>query len=365
MVLIDQKTICEVLSLGYNCNMNIYILSLERIESRYTWYWASEIKEKLEQYATINNIKVNVENIEGDNQIQEATNGAFLNFGSTNIWKNSQITKLVKKFMSGEVKPNDKIIFPDAWHPGIIQIKYMSDLLDIPVEIHSIWHAGSYDPQDFLGRKVKDKRWSHAAEESFFNASDKNYFATQFHINLFKNTFNYADNKKIKRVGFPFEYIKNIRNTYSKTLKKENIVLFPHRVSVEKQPDLFIELAKRLPEYKFIICQDLKLNKTEYYDLLSKSKIVFSANLQETLGISCYEGLLFDASPVVPDRLSYTEMYQIPFKYENDDIYSITKTIQHHMFNWEAFKDFRNYQIKKLETFFTMDDMLKEIYKGK
>ncbi len=26
----------------------------------------------------------------------------------------------------------------------------MSELLDIPVEIHSIWHAGSYDANDFF-----------------------------------------------------------------------------------------------------------------------------------------------------------------------------------------------------------------------
>ena len=43
--------------------------------------------------------------------------------------------------------------------------------------------------------------------------------------------------------------------------------------------------------------------------------MVFSANLQETLGISCYEGALVDAIPMVPDRLSYKEMYYDTFKY--------------------------------------------------
>jgi glycosyltransferase involved in cell wall biosynthesis len=344
--------------------MNIYILSLERIESRYTWYWASELRNNILKYAKSNDIEVNVENIEGDNEVQEASSGAFLNFGSTNLWKNAQINKLVNKFMNGSVKPYDKIIFPDAWHPGIIQVKYISDLLDIPVQIHSIWHAGSYDPQDFLGRKVKDKRWSYAAEESFFNASDKNYFATQFHINLFKNTFNYADNSKIKRVGFPFEYIKDIRNPYPKTLKKEEIVLFPHRVSPEKQPEIFIKLSKLLPQYKFIICQDLKLSKKEYYDILAKSKVVFSANLQETLGISCYEGLVFDANPVVPDRLSYCEMYTDTFKYSDTyDLENIAKVVDFHMKNWENMHNERNSQISKLKEFFTMDLMLSEIFK--
>ena len=42
---------------------------------------------------------------------------------------------------------------------------------------------------------------------------------------------------------------------------------------------------------------------------------MFSANLQETLGISWYEGALLDAIPMVPDRLSYKEMALSEFKY--------------------------------------------------
>jgi hypothetical protein len=51
---------------------------------------------------------------------------------------------------------------------------------------------------------------------------------------------------------------------------------------------------------------------------LGRAKIVFSANLQETLGISCYEGALVDSIPMVPDRLSYTEMYYDGFKYPSE-----------------------------------------------
>ena len=42
---------------------------------------------------------------------------------------------------------------------------------------------------------------------------------------------------------------------------------------------------------------------------------MFSANLQETLGISWYEGVLVDTIPMVPDRLSYSEMAIHEFKY--------------------------------------------------
>ena len=46
--------------------------------------------------------------------------------------------------------------------------------------------------------------------------------------------------------------------------------------------------------------------------------MVFSANLQETLGISPYEGALVGAIPMVPDRLSYSEMYDWEFKYPEE-----------------------------------------------
>ena len=73
-----------------------------------------------------------------------------------------------------------------------------------------------------------------------------------------------------------------------------------------------------MPEYKFIVCQEHNFTKDEYHDLLERSKMVFSANIQETLGISCYEGALAGAIPMVPDRLSYKEMYSEEFKYPSE-----------------------------------------------
>jgi len=100
-----------------------------------------------------------------------------------------------------------------------------------------------------------------------------------------------------------------------KNMPKRNLILFPHRIAPEKQVDIFRDLATHLPQYEFVVCQDQQLTKNEYHNLLGEAKIVFSANLQETLGISCYEGAVVDAIPMVPDRLSYSEMYYDTFKY--------------------------------------------------
>jgi hypothetical protein len=133
---------------------------------------------------------------------------------------------------------------------------------------------------------------------------------------------------KIVRTGWPMEYMDNLLTQY-KGMAKRDLILFPHRIAPEKQVDIFRDLKEQLPQYEFVVCQDQQLTKNEYHNLLGESKIVFSANLQETLGISCYEGALVDAIPMVPDRLSYTEMYFDGFKYPSDWTLNWDSYLQH------------------------------------
>ena len=210
----------------------------------------------------------------------------------------------------------------------------MSELLQIPVKIHALWHAGSYDPQDFLGRLIGDTPWVRHAEKSFFHAIDYNYFATDFHIKLFThNLLGYTpavhgEVDKIIRTGWPMEYMEDILTAY-KGMKKRDLILFPHRIAPEKQVEIFRDLKEHLPQYEFVVCQDQQLTKNEYHNLLGESKMVFSANLQETLGISWYEGAIVDAIPMVPDRLSYSEMAYDTFKYPSEWTESWEKYQEH------------------------------------
>jgi glycosyltransferase involved in cell wall biosynthesis len=328
----------------------IYIIDLEAVETRYTGQWKSHVPELLRKAGH------NVQIISGPTDIPTATTpGAFLNFGGTNIYKASQVEQLGRLFCSGAVHPGDHFIFTDAWHPGIINLKYMSELLGIPVTTHGLWHAGSYDPQDFLGRLIGDAKWVRHAEKSFFHAFDHNYFATDFHIEMFGLELlnldrsllevSYLKSEKIIRSGWPMEYMDGTLTMY-KNMPKRDLILFPHRIAPEKQVEIFRDLKEHLPQYEFVVCQDQQLTKNEYHNLLGEAKIVFSANLQETLGISCYEGAVVDAIPMVPDRLSYSEMYYDIFKYpsvwtESFESYqkhrpNLCFAIMQHMDNYET-----------------------------
>ena len=361
----------------------IFLVDLESVETRYTGQWQSHVPALLRKAGH------NVNIISGPTDIPSATTpGAFLNFGGTNIYKASQVEQMGRLFCSGAVKPGDHFLFTDSWHPGIINLKYMSELLNIPVVTHGLWHAGSYDPQDFLGRLVGNKPWVRNAEKSFFYAFDHNYFATEFHVKLFidellmdgykeenpwyEETFDERyDSGKMVKSGWPMEYMDATLTPY-KGMDKRDLILFPHRIAPEKQVEIFRDLKEHLPQYEFIVCQDQQLTKNEYHNLLGEAKMVFSANLQETLGISCYEGALVDAIPMVPDRLSYSEMYYEGFKYpstwtESFEAYTyhraeLCSKIIEHMNNYKT----RIPQIRKQtddlsKYFFSADRLLENI----
>ena len=354
---------------------NVYIVDIEAVETRYTAQWKNHVPKLLAEAAH------HVQVIDGPTDIPSATTpGAFLNFGGTNIYKSRQVEQIGRLFCAGTIKPNDHFIFTDAWHPGIINLKYMSELLNIPVKIHALWHAGSYDPQDFLGRLIGDAPWVRHAEKSFFHAIDYNYFATDFHIKLFeKNLFDanlstsYANktSNKVIRTGWPMEYMQDILAPYT-GMQKRDMILFPHRIAPEKQLDIFLDLKEHLPQYEFVVCQDRQLTKNEYHNLLGESKLVFSANLQETLGISWYEGALVDAIPMVPDRLSYSEMAYDDFKYPSEWTESwnhyvanrqeVCNKIIHYMDNYDKFLPQLKKQTQDLtDNFFSAGALLDNI----
>jgi len=307
--------------------MKIWLVDLEAVETRYTSEWKVHFPRILQKMKSIFTKDIDVEVMDGADDIPDATTpGAFLNFGGTNIYKCTQIEKLSRAFTAGKVKEGDHIIFADAWHPGIVNVKYMSELLGIKVITHGLWHAGSYDPADFLGRLIGDKPWVRHAEKSFFYSFDHNHFASDFHIDMFLenlhgNTLDkkeLIESKKIVRTGWPMEYTKDALVPF-KNMKKRNLILFPHRVAPEKQPDIFRDLKETLKDdYEFVVCMEQNLSKVDYHNLLGEAKMIFSANLQETLGISAYEGAVVGTFPLIPDRLSYTEMYDDYFKYPSE-----------------------------------------------
>lgn len=295
-----------------NSKNNIWIIPIEPIDARYTKQWYENIPVLLQKATD----KYSIITVDGNQRTPGTSAGAFLNFAVTNAYKASQIEKVACFFENGIVKAGDKFLITDAWNYAVIAIRYMSELLDIPVEIHSIWHAGAYDATDILGMKMS-KPWPWHFERSIFFASDYNYYATEFHKNMFLNELMLPrDSKKAVRSGQPHNTV--VGGLLSNFINpRKNVIMWPHRYNDDKQPEIVEDLSTHI-DSEFIITQKMNLSKEEYYNILGTSKITFSCSLHENLGISQMEGCLSGSIPIVPDRASYSEMYLDCFKYPSE-----------------------------------------------
>ena len=288
----------------------LYLVDLEPVDTRYTAQWSRYLPEQLKKAG------ISTKVISGGYVPQTVTPGAFLDFSLTNSYKSEQLKRISHLFNTNQIKDGDYFLYTDAWNPTVIQLKYMAELLGIKIKIGGMWHAGSYDPQDFLGRLIGDVPWVRNAESAMFHCFNHNFFATEFHLKMFlKELFGEEDITEWKKyypgtlvVGWPMEYMYELLAPYMKTMKKDKVI-FPHRIAPEKQPEIFEDLAKNMPDVEFFFAQKERLAKSDYYQHLASSKIVFSANLQETLGISVYEGASMGVFPLMPNRLSYKEMW--------------------------------------------------------
>src|SRR5210317_1010054 len=182
----------------------IYIVDIEAVDTRYTKQWKEHLPKQLHR-ATNQEVTV----ISGGNTPQATTPGAFLNFGGTNVYKSKQLEQIGEMFCAGTIKDGDYFLYTDAWNPTVIQLRYMAELLGVDIRIGGLWHAGSYDPQDFLGRLIGNRPWVRYAERSMFNCYDHNFYATDFHIKLWDKAFlNIEYNQSnIVRTGWPMEYM--------------------------------------------------------------------------------------------------------------------------------------------------------------
>jgi len=232
--------------------------------------------------------------------------GQFLNAPFTSKFKALQLAEISGMYETGLIENGDTFFFSDLWFPGIESIPYMNYFTKTDAKITGIIHAGSFTDTDF----VRDmERWAKNFEDIIFDISSKVFCASKFIRNdIIKKRM--IDPRKLIVTGLPVDYAG--LDPYLDR-DKENIVIFNGRLCDEKQPWLFDELERRLANRTWhaqcIKTQNLKLSRTEYYELLAKSKVVVSYALQENFGFGIAEAAYLGCTPVIPNRLVYPELY--------------------------------------------------------
>lgn len=289
----------------------LFWFPIENLDARYSTQWNEWFPNEFERlhvpYTTI------YPQVSG--MREQITDGQFLDVTGTHIFKFAQLQEFLRLVQAAQVKDGDVVLLADLWFPGLEALFYVRQALGIKFYIAGYLHAGTYDPHDFLTQKGMAS-WGAPLENAWFSEVDAIFVHTRFNFRLLRMTRHRARAKIIHEVSFPLYVDEQWRES-----TKEDLIVFPHRLAPEKQPDVFDRLQETLlarhSKWKFIKTQAVPRSKVEYYNLLRLAKISFSAALQETWGVSTQEALQLGCIPIVPDRLAYQDLYPKPLRYRS------------------------------------------------
>jgi len=299
----------------------VWYFPLEDIEARDYRMFDRQMIEAFEYH------NMDYEKIEVDVKANFIKDGWVMDGPTHAIFCISQAKIFIEKMMKGEVQNGDILFFNDMWHFGLHPIQYAAQLSNIELKYAGYIHAGTFTKYDFAEPM---KWWAENMEKSFFKLANLIFVATKQPYNDIVENGLIKDSQKIKVVSHPFDI--KVFEKY-KNIQKENIVIFPHRLDPDKRPEEFLDLAEKMPNYKFIMTsggKDIKnyphlqlkiqllgnveiynnLTKDEYYKIMAKCKVMFSSAVQENWGVATYEAIHLGLIPICPWRCSYP--YYLP-----------------------------------------------------
>ena len=249
------------------------------------------------------------------------------------------------------------------WKPDLILSTDMLDLTTflaltraksngIPTAIYFHENQISYpwSPKD---RDILNKRDNHYGFINYASAlsADKVFFNSNFHMKTFLNDLkpflkNFPDNNEIDSIeeiknksevlylGLDFSDFKTI--SYQKT--DTPTILWNHRWEYDKNPELFFNVMKKIKDKKIdfnlivigesfgnspkifekakiefekhIIKWGYQKSINDYIDCLFMSDIIPVTSNHDFFGISVMEAVFCNVWPILPDRLSYRELFK-------------------------------------------------------
>lgn len=286
--------------------MRLINVPIEPLEMRYTAQWQAwfSIGFRADGWE--------VHTVTGHPTSQKIHTGAFLDAFNTSRYKAEQLAQIVTLLQ--ETRSPTVVFFHDAWFPGVEALAYIRQLADYPLILAGFFHAGAYDPTDLLGR-MGMSAWVRGCEESWVTLYDAMFVGSDHHRRTLAGMRGGVGlMSKIHVSGNPVS-VPNIGRPWS---QRENIVVFPHRLTPDKRPELLDEFSRHLPgDCRVIKTYELNLPKDEYYDLLGRAKCAVSFATHENFGIAMVEAAMLGVYPVVPDALAYRETMPAGQRYQS------------------------------------------------
>lgn len=305
---------------------------LEPLEERYTADWANIYPQIFDSH------KIDWKPVVGSPLTDKIEEGEFLDILGRPYFALSQLQNFIKLLKTDKVATTDKLFFADLWHHGIEIIPYINALRGGDLKIYGIFHAGSYDPYDFLHLQ-NTEWWAQYFERMVCAVTEKIFVGSLWSKQLLVDNGR-APEHRIVITGLPLDCkgITKFKKEPKPNIQDRKFVVFPHRFAPEKgvgylinvmtevfdkSENIYLVLTTgredfkcRSPELMDVFSRFEKafseriitytdLSKEQYYKVLADCHVVFSCALQETFGYGTLEGMLLGCTPVVPSRLSY------------------------------------------------------------
>jgi len=278
--------------------MRCYLFPIEPLDRRYTAQWLEWFPPALADQG-FDVVLIHPPDVGAG----EVTAGQFLDPLQTHAYKAAQVRMFVEQV---DRRKEGIVVFLDAWHPGVISAAYMRDVANLPLRLVGILHAGCYDPFDLLARSGVG-RWAQGFEVSVLRALDEVTVGSEWHRVLIERAYG-AHGGSMHVHPLPVR----TPGVEARTTR-ERIVVWPHRDVPEKQTATWREAVARLAphhtRWRFVETLQETSTKDEYYELLSRAAIAVSAARQETFGIAMIEAAQLGCRVIVPQRLSYPELF--------------------------------------------------------
>lgn len=317
--------------------MKLFYIPLEPLEHRCFGHWYDALNDAFKkEFDEV--VRIAPESVERN----DAGDTGIMDTLSSTKWKLWQLEAIRKAFDEGKVKPNDVFFFDDIYFPGIETVRFISDLLKIPISITGCLHGGSWIEGDYV-RKLGD--WPMNFESLMFVVCDKILLATDYHgQRIFRvlERGSYCDiGKKLFVTGYPVQYDDIRALAIVPTNERENIIVYAQRIDEQKRTNEVLKSIEELwhlrQDFVFIMTSSttseisaddtmrIRLNnlkekmggqlvfaegltREQYFKLLCKSKVFISLAEGETFGYALVESLAAGVSPVVCEGVTHNEI---------------------------------------------------------
>lgn len=299
-------------------------MPLEPYRARYT-----ELLNTWEKQAFSKNFNVEVIESADPSVSLDIISGSVLDTYQRPIHALGQMQTLLRRMQTEAITP--AVYASDFFHPGIEALAY----IEKNERFGAFCWAQTFDQFDFT---IRHSRWMRKFEEMALRVYSDVFVASPILQDLINTTL-VGDTSScfVHNVGLPFDSNHVFAQLGSTPAQRDIDVVYTSRFDSEKNPSFFLELVESCEDLNFAVCtghptlssgdavaigkaHELRrkgklqifegCTKTDYYNVLARSKVQFNCASQDWVSFTLLEALTFGCKPVYPMCRDFVEVFR-------------------------------------------------------